>query len=130
MHLRRHSVSDSQLRRIVRETEGYSASDIHELCKEAAMGPVRYGVFHLYCFVSGALIGSRLQFLREAGVRIEKMSSDELKPINIVHFEQALEVIHPCVSKESLQMYEKWDREHGTKLPEITRDGAGNCLTQ
>jgi spastin len=36
-----HSLSDGDIDKIVKETEGYSGSDLQALCEEAAMMPIR-----------------------------------------------------------------------------------------
>jgi spastin len=55
--------------KVVRATEGYSASDLTALCKEAALGPVR-----------------------ELGAAIANIRVESIRPIQLKDFENALQV--------------------------------------
>ena len=37
----RHRLTDKEMEEVVEKTEGYSGADMANLCKEAAMGPIR-----------------------------------------------------------------------------------------
>ena len=37
----RHCLTDKEMEEVVEKTEGYSGADMANLCKEAAMGPIR-----------------------------------------------------------------------------------------
>ena len=65
----RHSLSRGDLGRIVRDTSGYSASDLTALCREAALGPVR-----------------------ELGAAIASASLDSIRPVRLADFSDALQV--------------------------------------
>lgn len=36
-----NTISDAEVEELTRRSEGYSCADIHNLCREAAMGPIR-----------------------------------------------------------------------------------------
>jgi len=76
-------------------TEGYSASDITALCKEAALGPIRN------------LDQSKLH----------KVKVNEVRPITMGDFHNALTQIRPSVSKESLREYIEWNNKFGSMAP-------------
>lgn len=78
--------------RVVRKTEGYSASDLNALCKEAAMEPIRE-------------LGPKIASVRLSGIR----------PIQVEDFAKALNVIKPSTDRAMLKGYEDWTREFGTK---------------
>lgn len=65
----RHSLSKSDMSRIVSSTSGYSASDLTALCREAALGPVR-----------------------ELGAAIANVSVDSIRPVRLSDFADALQV--------------------------------------
>lgn len=63
------ALSNSDISKVVRATDGYSASDLTALCKEAAMGPVR-----------------------ELGAAIAKVRLETIRPIKLHDFAAALQV--------------------------------------
>ena len=79
-------------------TKGYSGADIANVCREAAMMPMR-------------------KKLLEGNVNIEllaKMKNDDLeKPICMNDFLEALQNIQKSVSKENLEEYQTWMNEFG-----------------
>jgi spastin len=85
-----HALSRRDLDRIVASTEGYSASDLTALCREAALGPVR-----------------------ELGAAIASVPVDRIRPVCLQDFADALQVIRPSLSKEQLKAFEAFTREYG-----------------
>ena len=85
-------LGDEEMAQLVASTDGYSASDITALCKEAAMGPVRD-------------IG--VDMLRNAAVQ-------DVRPMVLRDFQAALRIIRASVSKEALELCAKWSEEFGT----------------
>ena len=81
----------ADMRWLVRQTDGYSASDITGLCKEAALGPIR-----------------------DIGRSIVTAQAADVRPVVVRDFEAALRVVRPSVSKEALRACEKWSKEFGT----------------
>ena len=83
-------LTSKELADIVRITDGYSGSDLSNLCKEAAMDSVR------------GLTDSELQ----SGMQF---------PISKKNFENALRVIRPSVQNSSLDFYQRWNDEFGVR---------------
>jgi spastin len=76
---------------VVRATDGYSASDLTALCREAALGPVR-----------------------ELGAAIKSVRADRIRPMRLQDFREALAVIRPSLSREHLRAFEEFTRDYGT----------------
>ncbi|CAO2656310.1 Nn.00g051130.m01.CDS01 [Neocucurbitaria sp. VM-36] len=88
----KHELSESDLDRLVKLTEGFSGSDITALAKDAAMGP-----------------------LRSLGEKLLSMTMDQIRPIQYQDFMASLQTIRPSVSKQGLKEYEDWAREFGER---------------
>jgi SpoVK/Ycf46/Vps4 family AAA+-type ATPase len=84
-------MTPDELSRVATRTAGYSGFDIASLCREAALGPIR-----------------------ELGSAIKEVDSDMVRPVSFKDFRQAVRVIRPSVSPESLSYYEAWDKEFGS----------------
>lgn len=84
-------LSRSDLRDIVRRTEGYSGSDLAALCREAAMEPVR-----------------------ELGDRLMTVGAADVRPVRKEDFIAALRVIRPSVATGTLREIEEWNRSYGS----------------
>ncbi|KAH8550602.1 neuronal spastin [Umbelopsis sp. PMI_123] len=84
------SISASEAQDIVRQTEGYSASDMNELAKDAALGP-----------------------LRELGDDVLHVGADAVRPINFKDFMSAQATVRASVSPQSLAQYEHWNEQYG-----------------
>ncbi|WYZ43022.1 hypothetical protein EsH8_VI_000721 [Colletotrichum jinshuiense] len=88
----KHSLSDSDIDKLVLLTDGFSGSDITALAKDAAMGP-----------------------LRSLGEALLRMTMDEIRPISLSDFESSLMTIRPSVSRAGLKEYEDWASEFGER---------------
>ena len=77
--------------RIVAATEGFSGSDLHHLCKEAALGPIR------------ELDANTLKHAQAADIRT----------LELKDFESSLRRIRPSVKPETLQRLHGWNRQYG-----------------
>ena len=82
-------VSEDELKWIVQATQKYSGSDLKALCHEAALGP-----------------------LRGLGHEIANIHADEVRPIDIADFEEAISVVRP--SFRSTERYREWTQKFGT----------------
>jgi len=88
----KHELSERDLDRLVRLTEGFSGSDITALAKDAAMGP-----------------------LRSLGEKLLSMTMDEIRPIQYQDFVASLQTIRPSVSKQGLKEFEDWAAQFGER---------------
>ncbi|KAJ3055639.1 hypothetical protein HK097_009838 [Rhizophlyctis rosea] len=86
-----HVLSNSDVKKIVRLTEGYSASDITSLAREASLYPIR----HL-------------------GADLLTTPVDQIRAVEVGDFVKAMEVIRRSVSESSVRGFERWNGEYGT----------------
>ncbi|CAL9687384.1 unnamed protein product [Knipowitschia caucasica] len=91
MSRERNSLKESDLESIVGATEGFSGADMTQLCREAALGPIR-----------------SIQF-----ADIATISADQVRPITSVDFQEALKTVRPSVSNKDLELYEDWNKTFG-----------------
>ena len=90
--LQRHALTDTEKDSIVSRTDGYSGADMANLCRDAAIGPIR------------SLDYSRIRDIRQ----------EEIRPINAADFDAALRQVKASVSDRDLEMYAEWDRQYGS----------------
>ena len=83
-------LTKKELAHVVKITDGYSGSDLSNLCKEAAMDSVR-------------------------GLSDRELKSGKQFPIGKKNFENALRVIRPSVQKSSLDFFQRWNDEFGVR---------------
>ncbi|KAF2851171.1 AAA-domain-containing protein [Plenodomus tracheiphilus IPT5] len=88
----KHELSERDMDRLVRLTEGFSGSDITALAKDAAMGP-----------------------LRSLGEKLLSMTMDQIRPIQYQDFVASLRTIRPSVSKQGLKEFEDWATQYGER---------------
>ncbi|KAG2309670.1 hypothetical protein Bca52824_029418 [Brassica carinata] len=86
-----HSLSGGDIDKIVRETEGYSGSDLQALCEEAAMMPIR-----------------------ELGANILTIQANKVRPLRYDDFRKSMAVIRPSLSKSKWEELERWNSEFGS----------------
>jgi len=87
----RHGVTDDEVVEIGKQTEGYSGADMANLCKEAALGPIRSLPFG----------------------QIQSVRPDEVRPINYTDLQDALRQVKASVSEKDLDLYLDWDKKFG-----------------
>ncbi|MCL7035952.1 hypothetical protein MKW94_010900, partial [Papaver nudicaule] len=85
------SIPGGDLERLVKETEGYSGSDLQALCEEAAMMPIR-----------------------ELGSNILTVKANQVRPLRYGDFKKAMSVIRPSLQKSKWEELEKWNQEFGS----------------
>ena len=88
----RHSLTERQLERVVGKTEGYSASDLTALCKEASMVAIR-----------------------ELGPSIATTAAGELRCVAYKDFVEALKVIKPSVNTNMLMVFDEFTQDFGSQ---------------
>jgi len=81
-----------EMEQLVALSEGYSGSDLHALCREAALAP-----------------------LRELGDQLATVAASRVRPLQLRDFTAALGVIRPSVAPEQLKHLEDWDRQFGSR---------------
>ncbi|XP_068651085.1 uncharacterized protein [Aristolochia californica] len=85
------SLPDRDLERLVKDTQGYSGSDLQALCEEAAMMPIR-----------------------ELGPNILTVKANQLRPLRYDDFQRAMTVIKPSIIKTKWEELEQWNKEFGS----------------
>ncbi|XP_072533008.1 fidgetin-like protein 1 [Salminus brasiliensis] len=80
-----------ELERVVSGTEGFSGADMTQLCREAALGPIR-----------------SIQLSD-----IATITAEQVRPILYCDFQEALKTVRPSVSTKDLELYEEWNRTFG-----------------
>ncbi|XP_022669572.1 fidgetin-like protein 1 [Varroa jacobsoni] len=88
-----HSINDAELDVIAQRTNGYSGADVDNLCREAAMMPVRQ--------------------LHDDSSDLSSLTLDNIRPVVLGDFLAALRIIRPSVSESCLADYEKWNQQFG-----------------
>ena len=87
----KNNLSEEDFHKIAAMTDGYSGSDIMGLAKEAAMEPIR-----------------------DLGDDLMKINFENVRPVSLQDFLQAMGTVKKSVSKESLKQYEQWTRLYGS----------------
>ncbi|CAJ2671128.1 unnamed protein product [Trifolium pratense] len=85
------SLPSRDLEMLVKETEGYSGSDLQALCEEAAMMPIR-----------------------ELGPNILTVKANQVRGLRYEDFKKAMAVIRPSLNKSKWKELEKWNEEFGS----------------
>ncbi|TKW28197.1 hypothetical protein SEVIR_3G322800v4 [Setaria viridis] len=87
-------LSEEETSAICKLTEGYSGSDMKNLVKDASMGPLREAL--------------------QRGVEITKLSKEDMRPVMLKDFENAMQEVRPSVSSSELGTYEEWNKQFGS----------------
>ncbi|CAB1100322.1 unnamed protein product [Ectocarpus sp. CCAP 1310/34] len=85
------SLTAEDVETVVEGTEGFSGADLHALCTEAAMGPVR-----------------------DLGSNICSVKVSDVPPMETRHFTEARQSMRPSVGAEEITHYLKWNEEFGS----------------
>lgn len=87
----KHGLTEEELRSVVSASHGFSGADMTQLCREAALGPIR-----------------SIQLCD-----IATITAEQVRPILYSDFLEALKTVRPSVSSKDLQLYEDWNRTFG-----------------
>ncbi|KAL7877694.1 hypothetical protein SRHO_G00043370 [Serrasalmus rhombeus] len=80
-----------ELENIILGTEGFSGADMTQLCREAALGPIRSIQLN----------------------DIATITPEQVRPILYCDFQEALKTVRPSVSPKDLELYEEWNKTFG-----------------
>ena len=87
-------LSESELNTLVQRTEGYSCSDVRQLCAEADLGPIRV--------------------LRLNKDTIRTVSERDIRPVSFDDFEAALSTVKSTVASEQIARLLQWNLQFGS----------------
>ncbi|XP_072177548.1 fidgetin-like protein 1 isoform X2 [Diadema setosum] len=86
-----HSLGEDELEDVCQRTDGYSGADMANLCREAALGPIR-----------------SIQ-----GMDIQHITADQVRPILHQDLLDALQNVRPSVAQSDLDVYLQWNSKFG-----------------
>ncbi|XP_008282869.1 fidgetin-like protein 1 [Stegastes partitus] len=87
----KNQLREHELESVVTSAEGFSGADMTQLCREAALGPIR-----------------SIQLSD-----IATITADQVRPILYGDFQEALKTVRPSVSTKDLELYEEWNKTFG-----------------
>lgn len=90
LHTQNHSLAEDHITEISVRTDGYSGADMDNLCREAALGPIR-----------------NIENILE-------ISPDQVRPIIIDDFHNAMSQVRASVSQADLHLYLDWNDKFGS----------------
>ncbi|CAG2105424.1 unnamed protein product [Medioppia subpectinata] len=91
MSKQNNPLSRRELQQLAAETEGYSGSDLTNLAKDAALGPIR----------------------EMAIDQVKHCNPNKMRAINVDDFKQSLKRIRKSVADSALQQYHIWNQQFG-----------------
>ena len=90
MKSQNNDLSPEHIEQIVLKSDGFSGADMANLCRDAALGPIR-------------------------GIRnIQDITASDVRPVSMEDFVNALTHVRPSVSQNDLQVYVDWNRTYGS----------------
>ncbi|KAK3091009.1 hypothetical protein FSP39_016432 [Pinctada imbricata] len=87
-----YQLTEAQLSAIEQRSDGYSGADVANLCREAALGPIRSMAFG----------------------EIENICADQVRPILFEDFDAAFMQVRASVSDKDLDLYIDWNNTYGS----------------
>uniref|UniRef100_A0A8C4T134 Fidgetin-like 1 n=1 Tax=Erpetoichthys calabaricus TaxID=27687 RepID=A0A8C4T134_ERPCA len=84
-------LENNQLQLIIKQSEGFSGADMTQLCREAALGPIR----------------------SIKVMDISTITPDQVRAIAYCDFQDAFRTVRPSVSAKDLELYETWNKTFG-----------------
>lgn len=95
-----HNLTDEHINTIVAATAGYSGADVSQVCKAAAMGPLR----------------EKMLQAKRQGREVGTVSKAEFRPISVDDLRAALRTIKSSVAPSEITHYLEWDKQFGSKV--------------
>jgi SpoVK/Ycf46/Vps4 family AAA+-type ATPase len=86
----KHSLTESEIEEICARTDGYSGADVDNLCREAAIGPIR------------------------SIENILQVTPEQVRPIDTSDFCHAMSQVRASVSGKELDSYLEWNEKFGS----------------
>ena len=87
-----HCLVDDDVKRLAKETEGFSGADLKALCNDSAFWPIR-----------------------QLGPKALEVDVHDIPPISFKHFKRSLKGMKPSVAAADLVQYVEWDKVYGSK---------------
>lgn len=88
----KNQLREQELHSVVTATHGFSGADMTQLCREAALGPIR-----------SIQLGD-----------ITTIAAEQVRPILYGDFQEALHTVRSSVSAKDLELYEEWNKTFGS----------------
>jgi len=85
-------LSETDVNDIMNKTDGYSGADMTNLCREAALGPIRSIPME----------------------QMETITAEQVRPILLEDLHNALMQVRASVSPKDLMLYEDWNKTYGS----------------
>eukprot|EP00041_Stephanoeca_diplocostata_P036166 m.1306314 g.1306314 ORF g.1306314 m.1306314 type:complete len:689 (+) comp24815_c1_seq29:255-2321(+) len=93
----RNSIGASDMSEIIKRSDGYSGSDLANLCKDAALGPLR------------ALMRSSGGSKKFPNIKVE-----DVPPVTLKDFDSAFSRVRASVHQSELDAYVSWNEQFGS----------------
>lgn len=90
----RAEISEKEIQEIGRLTDGFSGADMHVLCHEASMGPVR----------------------SIPSTQMNLINANDVRAVNYGDFQAALNCVRSSVAQRDLKQYLDWDKTYGSGI--------------
>lgn len=89
----RMEITDEEIEKVLKLTEGYSGADMKSLCTDVCLNPLRE--------------------ITDPS-EIETLDESEIRPIQFKDFIAALDTVKPSVSEKDIKHHEEWNNNFGT----------------
>ena len=109
-----NDLTPEQFDEMGRRTEGYSGSDISDLCKDAALGPIRDLEARQQQQIAAAAPGSEAAAAAAAESLIATVDIAAVRPVNLRDLIDALSHVRASVSKADLEQHLEWNKHFGS----------------
>ena len=99
----KNSLTQADMDAIVRRSEGYSGSDLNQLCRNAALGPLR-------------------EIAAKQRGQLSTIDAKDVRAIGMRDFDKAFRLVKATVLQKDLDVLEEWNRQFGTTNEEDMDD--------